>query len=121
LLTLTMTVPDGRLQTRTDRVSATTNHGFELFAADDSTGVTISSVTLGPGPNKITIATSADIPVGAQLWYARGATSTANTGRTAGPRGNICDSQGDWLWGYTPISGWKRMYNYLVMFKQTIA
>lgn len=91
---VTFNVPMGRLTLDTTLVPAATNAGFQLFAADGVTPITINSVTVSQY-NKVKIVAATTIPANAKLRYA-----WENGDSVCGPtghRGNLRDTQGDWI------------------------
>ena len=96
-----------------------TNPGTYGFRVVDASGVDnpVTGVALGAGGTVVWIATARDLTAGSKLRYAWN--GTAQTGRTAGPRGNLRDSQGDTL-VFDPAGLNKRMDNWCVIFEQTV-
>ncbi len=88
------------LRFRTDWVAATHNMGFDLFSGPTEAATLldiITAVTVLPG-NRVRISCSSVPPTGTVLRYAAGrpGDSSNASGRLTGPRGNLCDSYGDY-------------------------
>ena len=96
-----------------------TNPGSYGFRVVDSNGVDnpVTGVALGAGGTVVWIATARDLTAGSKLRYAW--TGTTQTGRIAGARGNLRDSQGDTVL-FDPTGLNKRMDNWCVIFEQTV-
>ena len=108
-------VPHGRLVFDTNNVAANTNYGFELV---DSGGapLTISSVSIA-SPNVVKIVASGPIPAGAKIRYAW--SGTDGVGPASGPRGNLRDTQGDFM-RFDPAGINKPMHNWCVIFEKEL-
>jgi hypothetical protein len=116
---LTFNVPVGKLKFDTTWVAQNTNYGFELFAADNVTPITINSVSLRGG-NVVKIVAASAVPSGAHVHYAW--TGTGNAGNGVGPRGNLRDQQGETFAGHDAILFDNRpMHNWCVHFDWTAA
>lgn len=112
VLVVKFNVPSGRLEFDTTNVTQNTNYGFELV---DSIGnaLAISSVSI-MGPDTVKIVAGATIPFGAKLRYAW--TGSGNVGATKGPRGNLRDTQGNYI-VFDPNGLNKPMHNWCVIFE----
>lgn len=90
-------VPVRPLVIDTTGVPSVADSGFKLFAADGTTAITINSVEV-TNPDTVRIVADSTIPANAVLKYAidNGDGGTNSCGPT-GPRGNLRDSQGDYV------------------------
>jgi hypothetical protein len=112
-ITIPFSVPSGSLVLDTTRVTAIANSGFSVVNSGGD-ALTINSVTVSGAT--VTITLSATVPAGAKVRY--GYNGTAATGRTAGPRGNLRDQQGDTLVFDPSGTNWP-MHNWSPFFELT--
>lgn len=110
-------VPQKPLVIDTDRVSLADNYGFNLYASDD-TEKSITSVSI-ISPDTIKIVCGSAIATTDYLTYAQNAGSTYN--RETGNRGNLRDSQGDYITYLSGVNSTLAMHNWCVVFNKTIA
>lgn len=115
IIDIVLNVPAPPIVIDTTWVTATVNYGFDLWDSGGNLVDTITSVAVA-GPDRIRIVCSATPPSGTRLTNAWGRPAdAAASGRTAGPRSNIRDSEGlsD---SYVDSNGVTRyLHNYLVI------
>lgn len=111
-------VPHRPLQIRTDWVTAATNYGFDLWAADGTLKDIIDTVAVtGPETVEITLDAGQNSAAGDALTIGFGRSGMTTSGRTTGPRCNLCDSEGD-VDFYTDAGGtFRRLDNYALISK----
>jgi Carbohydrate esterase, sialic acid-specific acetylesterase len=114
-ITVPFSVPVGALVLDTARVAAIAHSGFSVV---NSVGdaLTINSVAVSEASVTITLASAA--PAGARVRY--GYNGTSATGRTAGPRGNLRDQQGDTLVFDPAGTSWP-MHNWAPFFDMAVS
>lgn len=116
ILYLKFNVPHRPLVIDTDRVAEAPNYGFNLYN-EAGTEKTISGVSV-IAPDTVKILCTENVLSTDRLTY--GQNAGAVYGRTTGNRGNIRDSQGDFI-VYTSGAGSKLpMHNWCVIFDKTI-
>ncbi len=108
-------VPKPPLVFDTQQVVNPGNYGFTVVT---STGINIPIASISiTAPDTVTIVTRQFISAGTKVRYAF--KGTIATGRLAGPRGNLRDSQGNTL-VFEPTGINKRMDNWCVIFERTV-
>ncbi len=113
-------VPTPPLVLDTTWVTETHNFGFDVFDEDENLADIIESVTL-IGPCRIRVILTREAKMGEKLTYAYGReTDSLKSGRVAGARGNLRDSEGE-VDKYTDADGnERRMDNWCVIFEEQL-
>jgi len=102
----------------TDRVAAASNMGFDLFESDGVTPIVITDVSISQ-PDTVKFVTEDPVPAGAVLRYAY-ENGDGACSRFTGSRGNLRDSQGDYI-RFDEDGMNLPMHNWCIVFEYTIS
>ncbi|GAB7534606.1 hypothetical protein BGC_08160 [Burkholderia sp. 3C] len=115
VVTVRFNVPAPPLRWDTRQVAVNQNYGFDL-RAQNGRPLPIASVEIS-GPDTVTIVADEPVPTGAQLQYAF--VGAGRAGSQYGPRGNLRDSQGDFI-RFDDGTESLRLDNWCVIFSETL-
>jgi hypothetical protein len=115
-------VPYGKIQFKTGIVADTTNKGFDIYDETNTLRDIITAVQI-INFDTVRLTLSSPLAIGDSVCYAWGRSSQNGSsfgGNATGPRGNLCDQQGD-IENYTGVDNNTRyLDNYALVGKMTI-